>query len=217
MPLLISLKTVPLATLAAFIISLMLAWITLSKKKVLSVIIEFFVTIPVFIPPTIVGFYLLQIMGRSIWPGRLYKMLFGKSFIFSPASVITAAALAGLPFIYKSIKTFIDTVDPALISAAKIAGAGKWQIFVYILIPLSRNGIISGLLLGFLRGLGEFGITMMVAGNIEGVTRTVPLAIWDSVVSGNNNAAHFYSAILAAISITIIIIFKIMESNSTDQ
>ena len=217
MPILISLKTVPLATLAAFIISILLVWITTSRKKIVLIIIEFLVTIPVFIPPTILGFYLLQIMGRGIWPGKLYKLMFGKTFVFSPAAVITAAALAGLPFIYKSIKTFIDSIDIALISAAKIAGADKWQIFIYILLPLSRNGIITGLLLGFLRGLGEFGITMMVAGNIEGVTRTIPLAIWDSVVSGRNASAHFYSIILAAISITIIIIFKMLEANSTDQ
>ncbi|MDA3940110.1 MAG: ABC transporter permease subunit [Spirochaetia bacterium] len=217
MPLLISLKTVPIATLLAFIFSLFLVWVASSKKKFLASIIEFIVSIPIFIPPTILGFYLLQILGRATWLGKLYNELFGKSFIFSPAAVIASAALAGLPYIYKSIKTFIDSIDIVLISAAEIAGASKWQIFIYILLPLSKNGVLAGILLGFLRGLGEFGITMMIAGNIEGVTRTVPLAIWDSVITGKNETAHMYSAFLAVISILIIIIFKTLERKSADQ
>ncbi|MCK5674396.1 MAG: ABC transporter permease subunit, partial [Spirochaetales bacterium] len=128
-------------------------------------------------------------------------------------AAVTAAALAGLPFIYKSIITFLDSVDIAIISAAEISGASKWQIFIHILLPLSINGILGGLLLGFLRGLGEFGITMMIAGNIEGRTKTIPLAIWDSVVSGNTEAAYFYSALLALVSICIITLFKFLEKN----
>ena len=214
MALFISLRTVSLATLIAFLISILLAWIVSSKSKPISVLIEFIVTIPIFIPPTILGFYLLQIMGKNSLPGKIYNSLFGQSFMFSPAAAVTAAALAGLPFIYKSIKSFLDSVDRTIISAAEITGASRWQIFIFILLPLSRNGVLGGLLLGFLRGLGEFGITMMIAGNIEGVTRTVPLAIWDSVVSGKNDTANFYSAILGVISILIIIIFKSLEKEN---
>ncbi|MCK5153269.1 MAG: ABC transporter permease subunit [Spirochaetales bacterium] len=213
MALLISLKIVPIATFSAFLLSLLLAWIASLKPKINSIIIELFVTIPLFIPPTVLGFYLMQLLGRKSIPGKLYSILFGKAFIFSQTAAVTAAALAGLPFIYKSIKTFLDSVDKTYISAAEITGASKWQIFIYILLPLSRNGILGGLLLGFLRGLGEFGITMMIAGNIKGVTKTIPLAIWDSVVSGNIETAHYYSALLAALSISIIIVLKLLEKN----
>ncbi len=214
MALLISLKIVPIATLLAFLFSLLLVWIASFRSKINSIIIEIFITIPVFIPPTVLGFYLIQMMGNNSLPGKLYLLLFGKSFIFSRTAAVTAAALAGMPYIYKSIKTFIDSVDKAFISAAEIAGASGWQIFIYILLPLSRNGILGGLLLGFLRGLGEFGITMMIAGNIEGVTKTIPLAIWDSVVSGNTEAACYYSALLALVSIFIIILLKILEKTA---
>ena len=214
MALIISLRTVSLATLIAFIISLLLSWIVSYRSKLFSILVEFIVTIPIFIPPTILGFYLLQIMGRNSLPGKLYNSLFGQSFMFSPAAAVTAATLAGLPFIYKSIKSFLDSVDETILSAAEITGASRWQIFIFILLPLSRNGVLGGLLLGFLRGLGEFGITMMVAGNIEGLTRTVPLAIWDSVVSGKTETAYFYSAILGMVSIFIIIIFKFLEKEN---
>ena len=213
MALLTSLKIVPVAILIAFIISLILAWISSSKSKLISIIIELLVTIPVFIPPTVLGFYLMQIMGKNSLPGKLYIIIFGESFIFSRTAAVTAAALAGIPFIYKSIKTFLDSVDTSFISAAEISGASRLQIFIYILLPLSRNGILGGLLLGFLRGLGEFGITMMIAGNIEGVTKTIPLAIWESVVSGKTDTAHYYSVLLAVVSIFIIIIFKLLEKN----
>ncbi len=214
MAIVISLKTVTLATLIAFLLSLLLVWISSSRSRIFSVSVDFLVTIPIFIPPTILGFYLLQIMGKNSLPGRLYILLFGKPFIFSFSAAVTAAALASLPFIYKSIKSFLDSIDISIISAAEISGATRWQIFTLILLPLSRKGILGGILLGFLRGLGEFGITMMVAGNIRGVTRTVPLAIWDSVVSGNTEAAYFYSAILGLISISIIIIIKILEKEN---
>jgi len=183
------------------------------RIKVCSILIETFVTIPLFVPPTVFGFYLLQLMGKHSLPGKIYILLTGESFIFSQTAAVTAAVLAGIPFIYKSIKTFLDSVDKAFISAAEISGASKWQIFIYILLPLSRNGILGGLLMGFLRGLGEFGITMMIAGNIEGVTKTLPLAIWDSVVSGNTQTANYYSALLATVSISIIIAFKFLEKH----
>ena len=213
MPLLISLKIVSIATLLAFLLSLFLVWLASFKVKISSILIEIFVTIPLFVPPTVFGFYLLQIMGKHSLPGRIFILLTGESFIFSQTAAVTAAALAGMPFIYKSIKTFLDSVDKTFISAAEISGASKWQIFIYILLPLSRNGILGGLLMGFLRGLGEFGITMMIAGNIEGVTKTLPLAIWDSVVSGNTQTANYYSALLAAVSISIIVAFKFLEKH----
>ncbi len=214
MAVIISLQTVTLATLIAFFLSLLLIWISSSKSKIFSISIDFIVTIPIFIPPTILGFYLLQIMGKNSLPGKLYSLLFGKTFIFSFQAVVAAATLASLPFIFKSIKSFLDSVDRSIISAAEISGASRWQIFIFILLPLSRQGVLGGILLGFLRGLGEFGITMMVAGNIKGITRTVPLAIWDSVVSGNTQTAYLYSTILGVISIFIIIIIKFLEKET---
>jgi molybdate transport system permease protein len=174
------------------------------------------ICIPLFLPPTAFGFYLLNALGKSSLFGMAFSGIFSESLIFTPAAAVIAAGAAALPITYKSIKSFLEYIDPEVLNAAKLDGAGKFQLMCFIQLPLARKGIIIALLLAFLRALGEFGVTSMIAGNIPGSTQTMSLAIWDCVMSGNMANAHILSGILAIFSLGVIIALRILDDRETN-
>ncbi len=216
-PLFVTLRIVVLSVFFAFILGIFSVWITYGKKTFLSSALEFFIFIPLFLPPTVLGFYILIIMSKTGFMSRIYTLIFSKSFIFSPAAAVTAGTLAALPFIFKTVKTFVESVNMNILNAAALDGAGRRQIFFHIQLPMARRGITSGILLGALRASGEFGITMMIAGNIPGVTRTVPLAIWDSVMGGSLAAAHMYAVLLGLFSIGVVLVIKYFDGGQNED
>lgn len=213
-PFFVSMEIIVVSVFCALVFGLFTAWLTYGKKTFLSMIIEFVVYIPLFLPPTVMGLYLLTIMGKNSFPGHLYVLLFSRDFIFSRVAAITAGSLAALPFIYKSVKSFLESINTNILTAAALDGADTVQIFFLIQLPLAQKGLLSGILLATLRAAGEFGMTMMVAGNIPGVTQTIPLAIWDSVMGGNLNIARQYSLILGVFSLGIILTAKLIDKNN---
>ncbi len=216
-PLLVTLKVVVLSVFFALALGILFVWITHGKKTILSSILEFLVFIPLFLPPTVLGFYILIIMSKTGFMSRLYSLLFSRSFIFSPSAAVTAGTLAALPFVYRTIKSFTESIDKDILNAASLDGAGKRQIFFTIQLPLARKGIVSGILLGALRASGEFGITMMIAGNIPGLTQTIPLAIWDSVMGGKLANAHLYAALLGLFSMSVIVIMRYFDGGQNEE
>lgn len=216
-PLLVTLKIVVLSVLCALFLGVFFVWITHGKKTLWCSIIEFFIFIPLFLPPTVLGFYILIIMSKTGFMSRLYTLFSSRSFIFSPSAAVTAGTLAALPFIFKTIKSFTESINKSIIDAAALDGAGGRQIFFYIQLPLARKGVVSGILLGALRASGEFGITMMIAGNIPGLTQTVPLAIWDSVMGGKFSSAHIYAALLGLFSVSVIIITRYFDGGQNEE
>ena len=213
-PILVSLKVATLGTCAAMLLGIFFALMMEGRKGVLSFIIEFLICIPLFLPPTAFGFYLLNALGKSGVFGMVFSRIFNESLIFTPTAAIIAASAAALPITYKSIKSFLEYIDPEVLNAAKLDGAGTFQLMCFIQLPLARKGIIIALLLSFLRALGEFGVTSMIAGNIPGSTQTMSLAIWDSVMSGNMINAHVLSGILGLFSLCVIITLRMIDDRS---
>ncbi len=214
-PFAVSLHIIVLSVSLAFVMGTAAAVYTYGKKSAAGIVIEFLIYIPLFLPPTVMGFYLLSFMGKNSPGGHIYGYIFSGDFIFSRAAAVTAATLAAMPFIFKSVKNSLELIDRDVIVAAALDGADGLRIFMKIQIPLIRKGIISGVLLASLRAIGEFGITMMIAGNIPGVTQTVPLAIWNSVMSGDFSGANHYAMALGVFSMILVLSASAIDRHKT--
>jgi molybdate transport system permease protein len=167
-------------------------------------VVEVAVTAPLILPPTVLGYYVLVALGRSSPLGRAWESITGGPLVFSASGCVAAAALAALPFIVKAARGAIEEVDPGLLAAAATLGAGPWRRLRTILLPLARRGIAGGCMLGFAKALGDFGVTLMIAGNIPGSTRTAPLAIYDHMLAGRDGQAAGLALILTAIGMALL-------------
>ena len=167
-------------------------------------VVEVVVTAPLILPPTVLGYYLLVALGRSSPLGQAWEGLTGSSLVFTPTGCVLAAGLAALPFVVTATRRAMEEVDPGLLAAAATLGAGPWRRFRTILLPLARRGIAGGCILGFAKALGDFGVTLMVAGNIPGLTQTAPLAIYDAMLSGQDGRAAGLAAFLTAVGLAVL-------------
>jgi molybdate transport system permease protein len=159
------------------------------------------VSIPLVMPPTVLGYYLLVLLGRKSAIGMLVFDLTGVQLTFSRTGCLIAAFIGSLPLVYKGARTAIEGVDPLLIQAARTLGAGRWRTFMTVVLPLAAPGVIAGVMLGFTRALGDFGATLMIAGNIPGETTTASLYIYDQMWAGHKDRAFGMIAVLTAIAI----------------
>ena len=199
-PILISLKTASVAILFTFVIGTFLAYLVCrTRKEQVKAIIDAILTLPLVLPPTVAGFFLLYIFGVNRPLGSFFADL-GIKLVFSWPATVLAAVVIALPLMYRSARAAFDQVDPIYLEAARTIGMPETKIAARILIPLSAPGLTSGAILSFSRGLGEFGATIMIAGNIASVTRTMPLAIYSAVVGGRESEAYGYVAILVIVS-----------------
>lgn len=164
-------------------------------------LVEVVVTAPLILPPTVLGYYVLVALGRDSLLGRWFEAATGSSLVFTPAGCTVAAALAALPFVVKGARSALEEVDPGLCAAAATLGAGPWRRFLTVQLPLARRGIAGGCMLGFAKALGDFGVTLMVAGNIPGATQTAPLAIYDALLAGRDAVAGGLAALLTAVGL----------------
>ena len=156
-------------------------------------------TLPLVLPPTVVGFILLVSFGKNGWIGK-WLMRFNVSIIFTPTAAVLAAVVVAFPMMYRTTKGAFEQVDEDLIWAARSLGLNEWKIFIKILIPEAWPGIMSGLILAFSRALGEFGATLMIAGNISGVTQTIPLTIYFATANGKMELAMIWTVVISMIS-----------------
>lgn len=166
-------------------------------------LLETIVGLPLVLPPTVVGFGLLLIFGRQGIAGPFLENFFGVRIVFTLWAAIIASVVVSLPLMYQSAKAGFAVVDSKFEQAARTLGASEWRVFFTVTLPLASRGIYAGLLLAFARGLGEFGATMMVAGNIPGRTQTIPLAIFFSAESGDMKTAGILVAVISVISLVI--------------
>ena len=169
-------------------------------------VVEALLTAPMVLPPTVLGWLLLVVLGRSGPIGRVVEAIFGGPLVFSPAALVVAGTLAALPFVVKSSRTAFDDVDARLVAAASTLGASPWRVFLAVVLPLSRGGVVAGLTLGFARALGDFGVTLMIAGNIPGHTQTASLALYDAVTAGQNDDALGLGLVLGATGIAALVV-----------
>ena len=203
-PLWISIKTALLSTLITFFIGIAVSYFMANYRGKLKGVIDGILTLPLILPPTVVGFFLLLICGKNGPIGKL-MILFDKSIIFSWSATVIAAIVVSFPMMYRSSRSAFEQIDTNLIFAARTLGLCELKIFYKIALPLAWPGIIGGLVLSFARAIGEFGATLMIAGNIPGRTQTMPLAIFFAVEGGDMQKALLWVLIITMLSLILIL------------
>ena len=180
-------------------------YFSLKRRNNLKKIIEFLITLPIFLPPSVIGYMLIIFLGKNSFLGKIFYNFFNFRFIFSFEGAAIAAIIVSLPIIYQSIKVAFDTIDKAYIETAQCLGVSKIKMIKYVYLPLGYRKVFSGIILGIGRAFGEFGATILIAGNIPGKTQTLPLALYSAIVSGNYFLANkvliillFFSGIFLA-------------------
>jgi molybdate transport system permease protein len=215
-PLWISSRTAITSTILTFFLGIAAAWFMISKKGKFKVFLDAVFTLPMVLPPTVLGFFLLLILGKN---GLIGGMLFeiGIKLIFSWSATVIAATVVSFPLMYKTTCGALEQIDINMINAARTLGVNEWRIFWGIIFPLAWPGIAAGTVLSFARALGEFGATLMVAGNIPGKTQTIPIAIYFAVEDGNMSEAFFWVLIVFLLSLTVIILTNIWALQSSNN
>jgi molybdate transport system permease protein len=175
-------------------------------------VLDGILTLPLVLPPTVAGFFLLYLFGVRRPFGRFLMEFLSVKIVFSWSATVIAAVVISFPLMYRSARGAFEQVDRNLIYAARTLGLSEAGIFWRIVMPVALPGVASGGILAFARGLGEFGATAMIAGNIAGVTRTLPLAIYSQVAAGNMEEAYGYVAIIVAISFLIVVLMNYFTS-----
>ena len=202
-PLWISLKTAIAATGFAFLLGIGVArWMMTYRGRARGVI-DGVLTLPLVLPPTVVGFFLLLLFGKNSPVGQFLDQL-GISIIFTWAAAVIAATIVAFPLMYKTTLGAFEQVDQTLLSSARTLGATEWRIFWQVLLPLAYPGVLAGTILAFARALGEFGATLMVGGSIPGVTQTIPIAIFFAAEAGRMGVALAWVLLMVAISLMVI-------------
>jgi molybdate transport system permease protein len=162
-------------------------------------------TLPMVMPPTVLGFYLLVLIGSHGPIGAWLLQHFGVRLIFTWQAAVIAATVVAFPLVFKAARAAFETVEPQLEDAARTLGIGEAAIFLRVTLPLAWRGILAGLLLSFARALGEFGATLMVAGSIPGKTQTLSIAVYEAVQAGQDDTAHFLVAITSLVCIAVLL------------
>lgn len=175
-------------------------------------LLETFMLLPLVLPPTVIGFLLIIIFGKNSIFGEFVQWLFDQPIMFTWWAAVIASTVVAFPLMYQSAKTGFESVDEDIENAARIDGANEWQIFFYVSIPLAIKAIVSGGILSFTRALGEFGATLMFAGNIPGKTQTMPLAIYMAIDSGKMSLAWSWVICMIAISFIMLLIVHLLKA-----
>lgn len=209
-PLFLSLKAASIATLVTFIFGIYIAFLTTRLKKFKG-LVDGFLTLPLVLPPTVVGFFLLISLGRNSIIGK-FLLQYDKSIVFSSTATIIASAVVAFPLMYRTTRGAFDQLDKNMIYAARTLGLTEHEILLKIMIPNSFSSIMAGTILSFARALGEFGATIMLAGNIPGKTQTMAVAVYSAVQAGNRPLAYQWVAIMVIISFMAIIIMNTFEN-----
>ena len=208
-PLELSLRVASLATLFSFVAATLMAWLLARKRGPLPALLDALCTLPLVLPPKVLGYYLILLVGRrGVFGHWLADM--GINLIFSWQGAVVAATVVVFPLIYKSARAALEQVDPQLENAARTLGSSEWRVFVSVSLPLAWKGIFAGLMLAFARGMGEFGATLMIAGNIPGKTQTLALAIYDAFQAGNDAQAVWLVIITSAVCVSLLMAAELL-------
>ncbi|GAB4359589.1 MAG: molybdate ABC transporter permease subunit [Bryobacter sp.] len=184
-PFWLSLKVALLATGLGFLLALLAAWALSFLRFRGREVLDALITLPLVLPPTVLGYYLLVLVGRNTLPGQAYEAVFGSPLVFTWHAAVVAALVHTVPLLTKFIRASLESVDPVFIKSARSLGIAEWRIFLLIVLPLARRSLLAALVLAFARSLGDFGVTIMIAGNIPGQTQTLSVAIYQAVESGD--------------------------------
>ncbi|MEL7649335.1 MAG: molybdate ABC transporter permease subunit [Sedimentibacter sp.] len=208
-PVLISMKTASAAIFITFILGLLAARSIINlKSEKMKMILDGILTLPLVLPPTVMGFFILYILGVKRTFGKFLLDFLSIKIVFSWTATVIAAVVISFPLMYRSARGAFEQIDENLIMAGRTLGMSENKIFWKITMPLALPGVASGGVLAFARGLGEFGATAMIAGNIAGKTRTLPLAIYTEVAAGNMQTALYYVLVVLAISFVVVVLMN---------
>ena len=205
-PILISMKTAAVSIVITFFLGVLTAYSVVNVKSgKVKALIDGLFTLPMVLPPTVAGFFLLLVFGAKRPVGMFLQNTFGVKVVFSWMATVIAAVVISFPLMYRAARGAFEQVDSTFVDAARTLGFSEWRIFRQVVLPQAMPGVLSGAILAFARGLGEFGATAMLAGNIAGVTRTLPLAIYSHVAAGKMNEAYKYVLIIVVISFFVVV------------
>lgn len=206
-PFLLSIQIAGSATIVSLIAGVVIAALLSRWRNPIAGALDAFVTLPMVLPPTVLGYFLLVFWGAQSPVGQFLDQI-GLPLVFTWRGAALAASVVALPLVVLSSKAAFDAVDPSLRDVARTLGRSELSIFLSIILPLGWRGVLSGGILAFARALGEFGATLMVASNIPGKTQTLPLAIYDAVQSGNQSEANLLAFGLTLTAIILILVFR---------
>src|SRR5581483_6125849 len=212
-PLWLSLRVAAISTALALAMGLWLAWILANRSFRVTEVLDAAVTLPLVLPPTGLGYYLLVLLGRASPIGRLYEVVFGGPLVFTWQAAVVASLFHSAPLLVKSARAAFESVDRSYERAARNLGASELRLFWRVTLPLVRRSILAASSLAFARSLGDFGVTLMIAGNIPGRTQTVAIAIYDAVEGGNGTAARVLVLIVSALALAILTLANRLTTN----
>jgi molybdate transport system permease protein len=213
-PLWLSLRVATLATLLAVAVGLFVAYWLANRDFRGKELLDAAVTLPLVLPPTVLGYYLLVLLGRESRLGGWYESITGGPLVFTWQAAVVAAFLHAAPLMVKSARAALESVDSTYERAARNLGASEWRLFWLVTLPLSQRSILAATALAFARALGDFGVTIMIAGNIPGRTQTLATAIYDAVESNNGDLARTLVVIVSLVSIVILTLANRLSSSA---
>jgi molybdate transport system permease protein len=203
-PLQLTLRVASLATLFALVAGVLMAWLFSRYRFPGRNGLDAILTLPMVLPPTVLGYYLIVLVGRNGIIGRWLESTFGITLMFTWQGAVIAAALVAFPLIFKSARAALENVGPKYENAARTLGCGEWQVFLRVSLPLAIRGIMAGTMLAFARAMGEFGATLMIAGNLPGRTQTMSLAVYSAVQAGDDALANGLVLVVSVVCVSIL-------------
>jgi len=205
-PLWLTLKVALLATLFAGATGVALGWWMARRRFPGHAVVDAVLVLPMVLPPTVLGYYLIVLVGRNGVIGQWLDRWFGITLLFTWEGAVLAAAVVSLPLIYKAARAAFEETDHRFAQAARTLGAGEWEVFLRISLPLALRGIGAGLALTFARAMGEFGATLMIAGNLPGRTQTLSVAVYAAVQAGDDRLALTLTLVISAVCIVLLVL-----------
>ncbi len=203
-PLMLTLKIATISTVFVTVLGILIAYVLAKREFTGKWLADVLVTLPLVLPPTVTGYILVILLGKNGVIGSVFTKITGSGILFTWQAAAIAAFVVSLPLMVKTATSAIGAVDRSVEEAACILGRSEFETALFITLPLAKKGIIAGCVLSFARAVGEFGATLMVAGNIQGKTSTMPLSIYGAYQVGNNELANLLVLILIAISLVTI-------------
>lgn len=210
-PLYLSFRVALTATVISFTVGLPISYfLSRGHGKVVD-FIDTLTNLPVVLPPTVLGYYLLVSLGRQSLIGEFIESTFNTTIVFTPTGAVIAATVVSVPYLIKSSKTAFLEINEDYLNAARILGRNELNVFYTVVMPVAWRGIVAGVTMSFVRALGDFGTTLMLSGSIPDQTLTMPIAIYDALQAGNENMANLLVLIMTSVAVIVLFIINILE------
>ncbi len=204
-PLALSLKVAGWSTAINLVLGVAVGWLLARRRFPGREVLDALLTLPMVLPPTVLGYYLLVVIGKRGWLGGWLHDTFGINLIFTWQGAVIAATLVAFPLVLKASRAAFENVEPQLEKAGRVLGLNEWAVFFRITLPMAWRGVLAGVLLAFARALGEFGATLMVAGSIPGRTQTLSVAVYEAVQAGQDDTANLLVIVTSVTCLVVLL------------